>query len=242
MLSEATPARRAASVDMCQARPPFHMKLHIGQVNHVENRRRICRARQWRIECRAAIHERRSLGCSGSGPKQMMRSPSAHRQKNGISRLPGTSQTPRLSGLVALFEARRLIDNGIDNGGSGSFDTRPLFARRHRAKTQRRPKEGRSEPAPISPQPEGDIGDRKRPSSVVQLLRQRVLKRQSDDARILNQVNPVHFERRAIDEAAIDWVDRQLQRVSKRLRPQANRMIVVAMHENSIRADPPANP
>jgi hypothetical protein len=37
-------------------------------------------------------------------------------------------------------------------------------------------------------------------------------------------------------------IDGQLQGVGKRLRPQANRMIVVAMDKNSIRADPPADP
>jgi hypothetical protein len=42
---------------------------------------------------------------------------------------PWRSQSPRLFHLVALFEARCLIDDGIDNSGSGSFDTRPLLAR-----------------------------------------------------------------------------------------------------------------
>jgi hypothetical protein len=29
---------------------------------------------------------------------------------------------------MALFEPRRLIDDGIDNGRGGSLDARPLFA------------------------------------------------------------------------------------------------------------------
>ena len=78
---------------------------------------------------------------------------------------------------------------------------------------------------------------------MLQLLGQRIiLQRQSDDARILDEVDPVHFERGAIDESAVDWIDGQLQRVRERLRPQANRMIVVAMDENAVRADPPADP
>ena len=75
---------------------------------------------------------------------------------------------------------------------------------------------------------------------MLQLLGHRiVLERQADDTGILDEMDPVHFERRAIDEPAVDGVDRQLQRMRKRLRPQANRMIVVAMDENSVRADPP---
>ena len=77
MLSEATPARRAASVGMCQARPPFHMKLHIEQVNHVENGPDLpggnaCTAVTWR-------HLPKSPGDDRA---------SARRRTNGISVTP----------------------------------------------------------------------------------------------------------------------------------------------------------
>src|SRR5712691_11787504 len=51
----------------------------------------------------------------------------------------------------------------------------------------------------------------------------------------------VHVERGAIDEPAVDRIDSQLQRVCKCLWAQAKRVVMIAMHQDAMRADPPAD-
>ena len=149
-------------------------------------------------------------------------------------------QTPAPSRLVPFLELCRSTDNRLDHGRGIGFASRP-FLPRCRPEPQRQAKEGSAQPPPVAPQPEGGLVDRKGavpctscsgrgPSSM----------RQADDARILDEMDPLHVQRRAIDEAAVYRVDRQAPR-DARTPSGAGRSDDSGCHGSEVPRPPPAS-